>query len=193
MAIIGKSGSGKSTLLNIIGLLDDYSSGSYYLNDKSVSTFREKELASLRMNNFGYVFQEYYLELEFTVYQNLRIPFIIKKMKKKEYDEIINDVLLKFDLLNKSKIKAKKLSGGEKQRLSIARALLNNPSIILADEPTGALDSANSKIVLETLKNINMQGKTVILVTHNLEEAKYAKRIITLKDGEIISDEKNTC
>lgn len=190
VAITGKSGSGKTTLLNILGLLDEEYNGEYFVDEILVNNLKNKEKSKLRGNSFGFIFQEYYLDLDLTVYQNLEIPFLIRKEKKKKYDAIIKEKLSYLGILDKIKNRAKDLSGGEKQRVAIARALMNKPKILLADEPTGALDSVNSKVILDYLKDINDKGFTVILVTHNMEEANLANRIITIKDGEIISDEK---
>ena len=191
VAITGKSGSGKSTLLNIIGMLDDYNQGQYIFNNILINDMSDKHKSNLRSCTFGYIFQEYYLDLELNVWQNLELPFLIKKTKKSEYREIIKNAIKRFGLEGKEKIKAKKLSGGEKQRVCIARAMIDNPSVLLADEPTGALDSFNSSIVLKYLLEFNKEGKTIILVTHNKDEASLASRIVTMKDGAIISDEKN--
>lgn len=148
-------------------------------------------MAKLRNSTFGFVFQSFYLEPSYTVSQNVEIPLILKGTKRKERKQRVDEVLEAVDMLDKAKNKAKNLSGGEMQRVAIARAIAADPSIIIADEPCGNLDSKNGEVVMKLLKELNDKGKTVIMVTHSLEHAKWAKRIIKLSDGEIVSDTIN--
>lgn len=191
VAITGNSGSGKSTLLNIIGQIEEPSTGKLYIENIDVAELSEKERNLLRNQKIGYIFQSFYLEPLYPVYKNIEIPLIIAKIKKNIRIEKIDEVLKLVGLTEKKNNKSSTLSGGEKQRIAIARALVCSPEIIIADEPCGNLDSVNSQIILQYLKNINSQGTTVILVTHNLEDVKYADRVIRLKDGEIVYDKKN--
>ncbi|MGD9909990.1 MAG: ABC transporter ATP-binding protein [Candidatus Izemoplasmatales bacterium] len=192
VAITGKSGSGKSTLLNLIGTLDRPTKGEIIIHDRNVDSFSSKEVAQFRNKELGFVFQQFNLEGEYTVYENIEVPLIISGLFGKENLEEILDVLKIVDLLNKKDVKAKKLSGGEQQRVTIARAIINNPSIILADEPTGNLDKTNAKIVLDLLTYLHTLGKTIVLVTHDEETTKIADRVITLSDGKVVKDEENT-
>ncbi len=185
-AILGKSGSGKTTLMNIIGGIDSPTSGDVFINDTNLAKLSNKELAIFRRKNIGFIFQVFYLEKSFTVYENLLIPFLIDDINKNDANNRIDDLLQKLDIFNLKNKKVCDLSGGEKQRVAIARALALNPDVILADEPTGNLDSENGKIVLDILKDLASNGKTIVLVTHNEDDArKYADEIIRLKDGSI--------
>jgi putative ABC transport system ATP-binding protein len=189
LSIVGRSGSGKSTLLNIIGTLDKPTSGSVIVNNKRLDCLTKKQLDQYRNKEIGFVFQSFHLEPSYSVYKNVEMPLLIANVPPKERKEKILDALLKVDMLGKEKNCASQLSGGEKQRVCIARALVNSPSIILADEPCGNLDSVNGRVVMELLKKLAQEGKTIVLVTHNMEDAKMTDRIITLKDGQVISDE----
>lgn len=189
VAIVGKSGSGKSTLLNLIGTLDTPSQGNILLDDNDYKSLNAKQIAKLRNSKLGFVFQRFNLEGEYTVLQNVELPLIVAGSLKNEQKVV--EVLKQLGIEDKLKIKTKFLSGGEQQRVAIARAIVNNPQIVLADEPCGNLDTASSESVMEILKQLNEQGKTVILVTHDEEDAKKAKRIITLSNGKVISDETN--
>lgn len=188
--IVGKSGSGKSTLLNLIGTLDTPTQGSIVWDDADYKTLNGKQIALLRNQRLGFVFQRFNLEGEYTVLQNVELPLIIAGQFKNETRA--RETLAMLGLEDKLKIKTKFLSGGEQQRVAIARAIINNPKIILADEPCGNLDTESSEKVMDILKQLNEQGKTVILVTHDEEDAKKAKRIITLSNGKVISDETNS-
>lgn len=190
VALTGASGSGKSTLLNIIGQIDDPTDGEIYIDDIAATKLSEKERAKLRNKMFGFVFQAFYLEPTYTVQENVEIPLILADKKRQERKERVNEVLQLVGLLDKAKNKASNLSGGEMQRAAIARAIAANPSIIIADEPCGNLDTNNGEIIMKLLKRLHEEGKTVIMVTHNPEHAKCAKRIIRLSDGKIVSDEK---
>lgn len=188
VAIVGKSGSGKTTLLNMIGTLDSVTSGSILLDGQDIATMNGRQLAKIRNQSIGFVFQRFNLEPEYTVYQNVELPLVISGSTKNE--QKVQAVLEQLDLTSKAKMKTKLLSGGEQQRVAIARAIINDPKLILADEPCGNLDTTNSNIVMSILQALNQQGKTIILVTHDQEDARKAQRIVTLSNGRIISDEK---
>jgi putative ABC transport system ATP-binding protein len=189
VAIIGPSGSGKSTLMHILGCLDTPTSGQYFFEGKEVSKLSEDELAEIRKKKLGFVFQMYNLLPRATVFKNVELPLIYEGLPKKEREERVKAALRAsafpdefwFYLSNQ-------LSGGMQQRVAIARALVNNPKLILADEPTGNLDSKTGDIVLKTLIDLNKRGHTLIIVTHELYVAQYAKRIIALRDGQIVED-----
>lgn len=184
--IEGPSGSGKTTLLNIIGGLLKPSSGKILVNNKNIIEMNDNEKAYYRNKVIGFVFQSFYLEPNFTVYDNVEVPLIIAGIPKNERRKMILSTLDSVGLLDKEKMIASKLSGGEKQRVSIARAIVNNPEIILADEPTGNLDSKNGDMIMSLLKSISKEDKIVIVITHNDEQAiKYGDKIYRLNDGEI--------
>lgn len=184
VAIIGKSGSGKSTLLNILGLLDKQTDGDYYIDGKKVSSIPEREKAKLRNCHIGFVMQDFALVEKYTVKQNINIPLIYTD-KPINKEKAINDVLKSVGLSDKTNTPAYKLSGGQKQRVAIARAVVNEPQIILADEPTGALDSMTADEIMQIFERLNISGKTVIIVTHDKDIAARCKRVIELSDGEI--------
>lgn len=192
VGIMGRSGCGKSTLLNIIGLLDFPDEGKYYLNNKSTENATNKEITLLRRNKIGFIFQDYALIKDRNVYYNISIPLICKKIPKKEIANKVQNIAnqLKITkLLNKYPYE---LSGGECQKVSIARALIRNPSLILADEPTGALDINSELEILNTFRELNKQGVTIIIVTHNYEVAKICSKIYTIKNKKVIEyNEKN--
>jgi putative ABC transport system ATP-binding protein len=189
VAIVGPSGSGKSTLMHILGCLDTPTSGQYFFEGKEVSKLSEDELAEIRKKKVGFVFQMYNLLPRATVFKNVELPLIYEGLPKKEREERVKIALKAsafpeefwFHLSNQ-------LSGGMQQRVAIARALVNNPKLILADEPTGNLDSKTGDVVLKTLIDLNKRGHTLIIVTHELYVAQYARRIIALRDGQIIED-----
>lgn len=185
LAIMGASGCGKSTLLNVIGCLDVPTVGNYWLKGEKVNTKLQKQLAKIRNETFGYVIQDFALILDATVWENVTIPLDYSKKKVKK-DEVLK-LLKAFGLENLKKTKASLLSGGEQQRVAIARALVNRPDIILADEPTGALDSKTGKIVMGILRQICDSGKTVLVVTHDKEVAKKCDRTLFMKDGVVFS------
>lgn len=189
VSIMGPSGSGKSTLMHILGMLDRLSSGKYFFSGKEVSGFSEDELASLRNKQIGFVFQAFNLLARTTVLDNVKLPLIYSE-NKKDMDQRAKEVLESVGLGHRLNYFTNQISGGEKQRVAIARALVNNPAVIFADEPTGNLDSKSGDQVMEILQKLNSQGKTIILVTHENFTAEHAERIIRLKDGILISDEK---
>lgn len=189
VAIVGPSGSGKSTLLYILGCLDCASSGQYFFEGKNIQELSEDELAEIRNKKIGFVFQLYNLLPRVNVFRNVELPLIYGKVPKKERKEKIKKALLSAALPEEFWCYyPNQLSGGMQQRVAIARALVFNPKLILADEPTGNLDSKTGDIILKTLANLNEKGHTLVIVTHELYIAKHARRIITLKDGEIIED-----
>lgn len=187
VSIIGKSGSGKSTLLNILGALDSPTNGEVSINGKSLNGLTSDEMAEYRNKNVGFIFQQFYLEPNFTVLENVEMPLLISGISKEERRERARVLIDKFGLSDKTDKKANTLSGGQKQRVSIARALIHEPAIILADEPTGSLDSKNGKDVIDALKSICGEGRTVILVTHNHDDANKADYIIELADGKAVN------
>lgn len=191
IAIMGPSGSGKSTLMNIIGFLDTPTSGTYELNGEQVEAVDEKQLAKLRNEYVGFVFQQFFLLPRQTALKNTETPLIYAGLSKKERKERAIDMLTKVGLADRINHLPNQLSGGQKQRVAIARALVNNPKLILADEPTGALDTKTSKQIMELLVELNEEGKTIIIVTHEEEIAAYADRIIRLRDGVIMKDRRN--
>ena len=185
IAIMGASGSGKSTLLNILGLLDKPTNGRYYLNSRPIVTFNSKEMAVLRNQIFGFIVQEFALVDRYNVYRNVMIPLTYSKKPINSKKSKIEDVLSQLGILDKKNVLALKLSGGQRQRVAIARAIVNDPDIILADEPTGALDSKTGNEVMSIFKKLNNAGKTIIIVTHNSEVASSCHRIIEIRDGKI--------
>ncbi len=190
VSIMGSSGSGKSTLLNIVGLLDTHDEGEYYLNGQLIENLNEKKAAVLRNKFLGFVFQSFNLITYKTALENVALPLYYKGISRKERQEIAMEYLNKVELGDWANHLPSELSGGQKQRVAIARALVTQPKVILADEPTGALDSSTSHAVMELLKEINREGMTVFVITHEEEIAEETDRIVRLKDGVIISDEK---
>lgn len=187
VALIGKSGSGKSTLLNIIGALEKPSEGDVEIDGVNLFSMTSNELADYRNKKLGYVFQSFYLEPEFSVLENVAMPLLIAGVNKKTREDKAKEYIEKLGLNTKTNEKVKNLSGGQKQRVAIARALVNDPSIILADEPTGNLDTANGQDVIKILREIADNKKTVIVVTHNMQDAKIADETIELQDGKIVN------
>lgn len=188
IAIIGASGSGKSTLLNIIGTLCRETDGEYILENKKIKELSVNDLAKVRNKNFGFVVQHFALINDYTVYENIEIPLEYGKVKRKERKEIIKQVVTKLKIQDKINKKITELSGGQCQRVAIARAIVNNPKIILADEPTGALDKQTGQQVIEIFKELNKEGKTIIIVTHDLDLASQCSKIIKIEDGMIVSE-----
>jgi putative ABC transport system ATP-binding protein len=191
VALMGPSGSGKSTLMNILGCLDSPTSGKYILNGKDVSKMPDDDLADVRNKEIGFVFQQFNLLPRLTAAENVALPLIYNGTSKKQRTELALEMLNRVGLADRSHHKPNELSGGQNQRVAIARALVNNPSIILADEPTGNLDSKTSVEIMNIFDKIQAEGNTVILVTHEEDIAEYAHRIIRLKDGIIESDHLN--
>jgi len=190
VSIMGSSGSGKSTLLNIVGLLDTHDEGNYYLNGQKIQNLDEKKAAILRNKFLGFVFQSFNLITYKTAVENVSLPLYYQGMGRKERQQIALHYLEKVGLKDRANHLPSELSGGEKQRVAVARALATKPKVILADEPTGALDSKTSAAVMEMLKDINREGMTVFVITHEEDIAEQTDRIVRLKDGVIISDEK---
>ena len=188
VAIMGPSGSGKSTLLNILGFLDKPNEGSYFFDGKETKNFNDKYLAKVRNKYIGFVVQNFALIEDYTVYENIEIPLIYGKVSKSERKRKINELLIKFHIEDKKNKLPKELSGGQNQRVTITRALVSNPKLILADEPTGALDQKTGKGVIELFRELNKENKTVIIITHDINVANMCDRIIHIKDG-MIEDE----
>ncbi len=185
VAIMGPSGSGKSTLLNLIGCLDKPSSGSYFLESDNINQKNQRALALTRRRKIGFVFQSFNLLPRISVIKNIELPLIYTKVKKIEREKRTKEALIKVGLEKRINFKPSQLSGGEIQRVAIARAIITNPAVILADEPTGNLDSKSGIKIMKIFKKLNQEGATIILVTHEKHIAAYAKRIINLKDGKI--------
>jgi putative ABC transport system ATP-binding protein len=189
IAIMGPSGCGKSTLLNILGLLDDADGGSYLFNGTEVAKFKERKRSNLRKHNIGFVFQSFNLIDELSVFENVELPLIYTGVKVGERKERVETVLDKMQIMHRRNHFPQQLSGGQQQRVAVARALVNNPKVILADEPTGNLDSSNGNEVMRLLTELNEQGTTIIMVTHSEHDSKYTSRIIRMLDGqEVLED-----
>ncbi|ALA54387.1 ABC transporter ATP-binding protein [Shouchella clausii] len=185
MSIMGPSGSGKSTLMNIIGCLDKPTTGEYLLDGQMIGTLSEKELAKIRNEKIGFVFQQFHLLPRLSAWKNVELPMVYAGIKKSERKERAYEALKKVGLGDRATYKPASLSGGQKQRVAIARALVNNPSIILADEPTGALDSKTSESIMELLRGLNEEGVTISIITHETEIAEKTDRTVFVKDGKI--------
>lgn len=192
VAIMGPSGSGKSTLMNILGCLDTATSGHYFLNDVDVSTLSDDELSVMRNKEIGFIFQSFNLLPRLNAIQNVELPLIYSGVTRQERREKALEALEKVDLSDRVNHKPTELSGGQRQRVAIARALVTNPGILLADEPTGALDSKTGLDIMRLIDQLHKEGNTIIVITHEPEIARYAHRNIYLKDGMIHSDEQNT-
>lgn len=191
LALMGPSGSGKSTLMNIIGCLDTPTEGNYILNGKDVSKMEDNALAEVRNKEIGFVFQQFNLLPRLTAMENVALPLVYAGMGRKQRNEKAMQVLELVNLTDRSHHKPNELSGGQSQRVAIARALVNDPSIILADEPTGNLDTATSYEIMEIFEKIHNNGNTIILVTHETDISNHARRIVRLRDGVVESDNKN--
>jgi len=190
VAIMGPSGSGKSTLMNIIGCLDSPTTGTYYLNNKNVSTLDDDALALIRNNEIGFVFQNFHLLARNTALDNVMLPLKYAGIDKSEQKDIAMEVIKSVDLESRAHHQPSELSGGQQQRVAIARALVNKPSILFADEPTGNLDSKTGDDVMNLFTDLHKEGQTIILITHEIEVANQAERIISIKDGKIFEDQK---
>lgn len=188
VAIMGPSGCGKSTLLNILGLLDSPSSGQYYFNGEEVAGYKEKQRTNLRKGNIGFVFQSFNLIDELTVYENVELPLLYLKVSHAERKRKVHEVLERMKITHRKKHFPQQLSGGQQQRVAIARAVVTRPQLILADEPTGNLDSANGEEVMSLLTELNNEGTTIIMVTHSPSDADKAHRIVQLFDGHIVTE-----
>jgi len=188
VAVMGPSGCGKSTLLNILGLLDNPTSGSYLFNGTEVANLRERDRTIFRKGNIGFVFQSFNLIDELNVYENVELPLIYLKMKTTERKKKVEDALERMKISHRAKHFPQQLSGGQQQRVAIARAVVANPRLILADEPTGNLDSKNGIEVINLLSELNKEGTTIIMVTHSDRDAGYAHRIVNLFDGQVVTE-----
>lgn len=189
VAIMGPSGCGKSTLLNILGLLDNPSEGQYTFDSNQVAGLKEGQRTDLRKGNIGFVFQSFNLIDELNVFENVEMPLVYQGISNKKRKEMVNKVLDRMNMSHRAKHYPQQLSGGQQQRVAIARAVVSNPGLILADEPTGNLDSRNGQEVMELLTELNREGTTIIMVTHSLKDAGYAHRVINLFDGKVVTEE----
>lgn len=188
VAVMGPSGCGKSTLLNILGLLDNPTSGEYYLNGKEVSRFKENQRTNLRKGVIGFVFQSFNLIEELNVYENIELPLLYMKMAASERKKRVKEAMDRMAISHREKHFPQQLSGGQQQRVAIARVVVANPDLILADEPTGNLDSKNGAEVMNLLTDLNREGTTIVMVTHSMHDAGYAGRIINLFDGRVVPE-----
>lgn len=186
VAIMGPSGCGKSTLLNVLGLLDNPTEGKYWFKGIDVAEFTEDKRTSLRKGTIGFVFQSFNLIDDLTVYENIELPLLYMGIPKQERQKRVNAIMERLDIVHRAKYFPQQLSGGQQQRVAVARAVVTNPELILADEPTGNLDSKNGLEVMELLRQLHLEGTTIIIVTHSQRDAAYANRVINLFDGKII-------
>jgi len=189
VAIMGPSGCGKSTLLNILGLLDNPSGGQYNFNNNQVAGLKEGQRTDLRKGNIGFVFQSFNLIDELNVFENVEMPLVYQGISNKKRKEMVSKVLDRMNMSHRAQHYPQQLSGGQQQRVAIARAVVSNPGLILADEPTGNLDSKNGQEVMELLTELNREGTTIIMVTHSTKDAGYAHRVINLFDGKVVTEE----
>jgi putative ABC transport system ATP-binding protein len=186
VAVMGPSGCGKSTLLNIVGLIDNPSSGQFFFGEREISQYSESRLANLRKGNVGFIFQSFNLIDELDVYENVELPLLYQKVSKPQRRNLVREALELVGLSPRAKHKPAQLSGGQQQRVAVARAVVGNPKLILADEPTGNLDSKNGEEVMEMLTTLNEQGTTVLMVTHSPSHAARAQRVVNLLDGRVV-------
>jgi len=189
LTIMGPSGAGKSTLLNIIGLLDELSAGEYLFMDEPVQNFKERKRSEIHKHHIGFVFQAYHLIDELTVYENIETPLLYKGIKGKERKSMVADMLDRFNMVAKKDLFPEQLSGGQQQLVGVARAIVGQPKLLLADEPTGNLHTEQGHKIMEIFQKLNKQGMTIIQVTHSEENAQYGKRIVRLVDGAVVTDE----
>lgn len=192
ISVMGPSGCGKSTLLHIIGLLDQATSGSYYLLEKQMVGLTESERARIRKENVGFIFQNFNLIDELSVYDNIELPLIYNKVKSSERKKRVTEMAERLNVIHRLKHYPQQLSGGQQQRVAVGRALINRPKLILADEPTGNLDSTNGTEVMELLTELHQQGATIVMVTHSQHDASYSERTVLMKDGRILAEKVNT-
>jgi len=188
VAIMGPSGCGKSTLLNVLGLLDNPTNGQYYFLDQEVSHYSERQLANLRKSNIGFVFQSFNLIDELTVYENVELPLLYQGISSSERKKMVTEALEKMEITHRKKHFPQQLSGGQQQRAAVARAVVGKPKLILADEPTGNLDSARGEDVMKQLTMLHTEGAAIVMVTHSIEYAEYCQRIVHLFDGHIVNE-----
>jgi len=188
VAVMGPSGCGKSTLLNILGLLDEPDAGSFLFNGQEVAHFKERQRANLRKKNIGFVFQSFNLIDELTVFENVELPLIYLGVKASERKDRVEEVLQKMQIMHRRNHYPQQLSGGQQQRVAVARAVINKPKLILADEPTGNLDSTNGGEVMELLTDLNEQGTTIVMVTHSEHDARFSHRIVRMLDGQTVTE-----
>ena len=188
VAVMGPSGCGKSTVLNIIGLLDDLDEGSYLFNEIEVAKFKERGRSDLRKHNIGFVFQSFNLIDELTVFENVELPLVYTNVPAAERKKRVEEVLEKVQIMHRRNHFPQQLSGGQQQRVAVARAVVNNPKLILADEPTGNLDSNNGNEVMQLLTELNEAGTTIVMVTHSEHDAKFSDRVIRMLDGQVIME-----
>ncbi len=188
VSIMVPSGCGKSTLLNIIGLLDNFDGGEYHFIDHEVSKYKERQMAQLRTKNIGFIFQSFNLIDELSVFENVELPLLYQKVPARERKTRVEKVLEKMGIITRRDHMPQQLSGGQQQRVAVARAVVGEPALILADEPTGNLDSTNGEEVMNLLTQLNGEGTTVIMVTHSQQHAEYAQRIINMLDGRVLSE-----
>jgi putative ABC transport system ATP-binding protein len=188
VAIMGPSGCGKSTLLNILGMIDNVTDGVYEFNGENVAEHGERQLSSVRKNNLGFIFQSFNLIDELSVFENVELPLLYQGVPATERKQRVDAVLEKIDIIQRRNHKPQQLSGGQQQRVAVARAVVSNPKLILADEPTGNLDSVNGEDVMELLTKLNGEGTTIVMVTHSQPHAEYAQRIVNMLDGHVLSE-----
>jgi putative ABC transport system ATP-binding protein len=186
-SIMGPSGCGKSTLLHILGLIDNPDSGKYFFLDEDVSSYSERQRAQLRKENIGFVFQSFNLIDELSVYENVELPLIYTKVPANQRKKTVEEMLEKMNMAHRAKHFPQQLSGGQQQRVAVARAIVNQPNLILADEPTGNLDSEHGEEVMKILTTLNQEGTTIVMVTHSAEDAAVGNRIIRMLDGKVVS------
>jgi putative ABC transport system ATP-binding protein len=191
VSIMGPSGCGKSTLLNLIGLLDNPSDGAYYFLEHEVSKYSERQRANLRKHNIGFVFQSFNLIDELTVFENIELPLLYQKVGSKERKERVNETMEKMGIMHRKNHFPQQLSGGQQQRVAVGRAVVGNPKLILADEPTGNLDSVHGEEVMNMLLELNESGTTIIMVTHSPTYAEYGHRVVHLFDGHVVTENLN--
>lgn len=191
VSIMGPSGCGKSTLLNILGLLDDISKGSYLFDGQEMAHLKENGRSKVRKQNIGFIFQNFNLIDELTVYENIELPLIYNKVPSSDRKKKVEEIMERMNIAHRAKHFPQQLSGGQQQRVAVARALVTEPKLILADEPTGNLDSRNGNEVMELLTDLHAKGATIVMVTHSSYDASFSERIIELKDGQIIAEHVN--